>query len=65
MCRLQGMSTFALFSFGGSPATIPQSEVAAGPDTDNPGEGLQFAAFGAGCFWGIELAYQRVPGVVK
>jgi hypothetical protein len=21
--------------------------------------------FGSGCFWGIELAFQRVPGVVK
>lgn len=22
------------------------------------------ATFAAGCFWGIELAYQRVPGII-
>ncbi|PNW80156.1 hypothetical protein CHLRE_08g380300v5 [Chlamydomonas reinhardtii] len=27
-------------------------------------EGLKLATFAGGCFWGIELAYQRVPGVV-
>lgn len=26
--------------------------------------GLQLATFAGGCFWGLELAYQRVPGVV-
>jgi len=26
-------------------------------------DGLAIATFGGGCFWGIELAYQRVPGV--
>ncbi|KAJ7956124.1 Peptide methionine sulfoxide reductase [Quillaja saponaria] len=36
------------------------------PDTDTPDNpGLEFAQFGAGCFWGVELAFQRVPGVVK
>ncbi|KAE8672306.1 Peptide methionine sulfoxide reductase A4 [Hibiscus syriacus] len=25
----------------------------------------EFAQFGAGCFWGVELAFQRVEGVVK
>ncbi|KAL1347752.1 hypothetical protein HN51_023780 [Arachis hypogaea] len=41
-------------------STIPQ-----GPDDDIPAPGQQFAQFGAGCFWGIELAFQRVPGVSK
>uniref|UniRef100_A0A2P2Q2V8 peptide-methionine (S)-S-oxide reductase n=1 Tax=Rhizophora mucronata TaxID=61149 RepID=A0A2P2Q2V8_RHIMU len=40
--------------------TIPQS-----PDDDVPAPGQQFAQFGAGCFWGVELAFQRVPGVTK
>ncbi|XP_065871898.1 peptide methionine sulfoxide reductase A1-like [Euphorbia lathyris] len=40
--------------------TIPQ-----GPDDDVPPPGQQFAQFGAGCFWGVELVFQRVPGVTK
>lgn len=39
--------------------------IAQGPDDDKPASGHQFACFGAGCFWGVELAYQRVPGVTK
>lgn len=27
-------------------------------------DGLAIATFAGGCFWGIELAFQRVPGVV-
>jgi peptide-methionine (S)-S-oxide reductase len=26
-------------------------------------EGLQYATFAGGCFWGLELKFQRVPGV--
>ncbi|KAJ1254405.1 hypothetical protein BS78_06G137500 [Paspalum vaginatum] len=36
------------------------------PDADAPaGEGLALAQFGAGCFWSVELAYQRLPGVAR
>ncbi|PSC69985.1 methionine-S-oxide reductase [Micractinium conductrix] len=30
-----------------------------------PPEGLAIATVAGGCFWGLELAYQRLPGVVK
>lgn len=41
------------------------TEIACGPDDDVPAAGQQLAQFGAGCFWGVELAFQRVPGVTK
>ncbi|GAA0153075.1 reductase [Lithospermum erythrorhizon] len=41
------------------------SAIAQGPDHDIPAPGQQFAQFGAGCFWGVELVFQRVPGVTK
>ncbi|XP_062092237.1 peptide methionine sulfoxide reductase A1-like [Humulus lupulus] len=41
------------------------SSIAQGPDDDVPAPGQEFAQFGAGCFWGVELAFQRVPGVTK
>ncbi|XAR50272.1 Peptide-methionine (S)-S-oxide reductase [Bertholletia excelsa] len=36
------------------------------PDQESPERpGLEFAQFGAGCFWGVELAFQRLEGVVR
>ncbi|CAL5031401.1 unnamed protein product [Urochloa decumbens] len=36
------------------------------PDADAPaGEGLALAQFAAGCFWSVELVYQRLPGVAR
>lgn len=53
-------------AFGGKSSgpqeVAPESQE---PDTDSPAAGNKFAQFGAGCFWGVELAYQRVPGVSK
>lgn len=46
-------------------AASSSSAIAQSPDEDIPATGQQFAQFGAGCFWGVELAYQRVPGVTK
>ncbi|KAF9614506.1 hypothetical protein IFM89_018945 [Coptis chinensis] len=44
---------------------MASSIIAQGPDSDTPLPGQTFAQFGAGCFWSVELAYQRVPGVTK
>nr|AQP31371.1 methionine sulfoxide reductase A1 [Litchi chinensis] len=35
------------------------------PDLDRPEPGLEFAQFGAGCFWEVELSFQRAVGVVR
>lgn len=49
-----------------APAVDPSSAaIAEGPDDNIPAPGQQFAQFGAGCFWGPELAFQRVFGVTK
>lgn len=50
---------------GRAAANVEASAIAQGPDDDVPVAGQQFAQFGAGCFWGVELAFQRVPGVTR
>jgi peptide-methionine (S)-S-oxide reductase len=50
---------------GRAAQTDSANSPASGPDDDTPSAGLEFATFGAGCFWGPELAFQRVPGVNK
>ncbi|KAM7491788.1 hypothetical protein LguiA_034709 [Lonicera macranthoides] len=47
-----------------SPSPSP-SPVAQSRDDDLPATGNQFAQFGAGCFWGVELGFQRVIGVTR
>ncbi|KAL1196814.1 Peptide methionine sulfoxide reductase A2 [Cardamine amara subsp. amara] len=44
---------------------IASSPTAQEPDNDVPAPGKQFAEFAAGCFWGMELAFQRVLGVTE
>ncbi|CAN6569168.1 unnamed protein product [Malus baccata var. baccata] len=65
--RTPQMNILNKLGFGPKTAD-PNSEssaIAQGPDDDVPAPGQQFAQFGAGCFWGVELAFQRVPGVTK
>ncbi|GFZ07864.1 peptidemethionine sulfoxide reductase 3 [Actinidia rufa] len=46
--------------------TVTTTNPALRPDLDDPVQtGMELAQFGAGCFWGLELAFQRVVGVVK
>ncbi|PWA82041.1 peptide methionine sulfoxide reductase [Artemisia annua] len=63
------MSWLTRLGFGTRTPTDPSSDqsssIAQGPDDDIPAPGQQFAQFGAGCFWGVELAFQRLPGVTK
>jgi hypothetical protein len=66
----KGRSFLSMLGFGARGSSAAQTDpttagIVHGPDDDVPAPGQQFAAFGAGCFWGVELAYQRVPGVTK
>ncbi|KAF5731033.1 putative methionine sulfoxide reductase [Tripterygium wilfordii] len=53
------------FGSKSSDPSAMNSSIPQGPDDDVPAPGQQFAQFGAGCFWGVELAFQRVSGVTK
>uniref|UniRef100_A0A0E0BDU6 peptide-methionine (S)-S-oxide reductase n=1 Tax=Oryza glumipatula TaxID=40148 RepID=A0A0E0BDU6_9ORYZ len=60
------LGKLGLGGLGGSPrASAASAALAQGPDEDRPAAGNEFAQFGAGCFWGVELAFQRVPGVTR
>ncbi|PON60014.1 Peptide methionine sulfoxide reductase [Parasponia andersonii] len=65
--RTSSMNLLNKLGFGHRSADLSaeSSSIAQGPDEDVPAPGQQFAQFGAGCFWGVELAFQRVPGVTK
>ncbi|KAI3719473.1 hypothetical protein L6452_20372 [Arctium lappa] len=58
------MSWLNILGFGKctpTDASMNQTSIAQGPDDGLPAPGQQFAWFSAGCFWGVELAFQRVP----
>ncbi|KAK9845330.1 hypothetical protein WJX81_003596 [Elliptochloris bilobata] len=73
------MANFLSRLFGGGSGTPANTEDKGGSvlswaRTAKPGcelapaaapDDLQLATFAGGCFWGLELAYQRVPGVVR
>lgn len=59
------MNILENLGFGAKSMDNSDSSIAQGPDTDTPSPGQQMGQFGAGCFWGVELAFQRVPGVTK
>eukprot|EP00244_Chara_vulgaris_P012447 TRINITY_DN654_c0_g1_i8.p1 TRINITY_DN654_c0_g1~~TRINITY_DN654_c0_g1_i8.p1 ORF type:complete len:230 (-),score=33.51 TRINITY_DN654_c0_g1_i8:87-737(-) len=62
---LAGKSGAGAGSAASSAAPQQQASRALEPDDTVPAPGCELLSFGAGCFWGVELAFQRVPGVTK
>ncbi len=44
-----------------APVTAPNSAPSSAPSES----GTRLATFGAGCFWGVEVAFREIPGVVN
>jgi peptide-methionine (S)-S-oxide reductase len=66
LAAMSWLGKLGLGGLGGSPrASEASAALAQGPDEDQPAPGNEFAQFGVGCFWGVELAFQRVPGVTR
>jgi hypothetical protein len=62
--RRPAAMTFLSGLFGGGASRAAASAAACAPAAPPPA-GLEAATFAGGCFWGIELAYQRVPSVAR
>ncbi|GFR49326.1 hypothetical protein Agub_g11352 [Astrephomene gubernaculifera] len=59
--RSPRLQTMGLFGFGN---LFTKQEACKLAPKEAP-SGLKLATFAGGCFWGLELAYQRVPGVTS
>ncbi len=58
----------ASIDYSSMPFPVPElasiaKEGQAPENIERDGKIYSLATFGGGCFWGLELAYQRVPGV--